>query len=317
MKHLLIGISLLGSSFIACAGQQVDQTIEAQSDGFVKIEHLGGKAKISGWKRDEVKVVGELGDRTEEFIFKRRGDEVIIKVETSRYRNDWNSWSSEDGDDLEIFIPQNSTVKYSSTNARVMLSEIFGGADIETINGDIEATLLSGRIKLEAVNGDIESKNLTGTAQIETVNGDISDRSEGLTRGQYETVNGDIKVFSQATRLEFETVNGDIDLSLNDIDDLDLTTVNGSIDARMRLNKGADVQASSVGGSIALYFEDGVSARFDIEAHAGGRISNNLTGDEPSKAKYGPRRWLEFSVNGGDAKVDISTVSGRIRLDKR
>lgn len=317
MKHLLIGITLLGTSLLACAGQKVDQTIEARSDGFVKIEHLGGKAKITGWKRDEVKVVGELGDRTEEFIFKRRGDEVIIKVETARHRNDWKSWSSEDGDDLEIFIPQNSAVKYESTNARVMLSEIFGGADIETINGDIEATLLSGRIKLEAVNGDIESKNLTGTVQIETVNGDISDRSEGVTRGQYETVNGDIKVFSHATRLEFETVNGDIDLSLNDIDDLDLTTVNGSIDARMRLNKGANVQASSVGGSIALYFEEGVSARFDIEAHAGGRISNDLTNDKPSKAKYGPRRWLEFSVNGGDAKVDISTVSGRIRLDKR
>ena len=51
--------------------------------------------------------------------------------------------------------------------------------------------------------------------------------------------------------------------------------------------------------------------------HAGGKITNNLSDDKMQKAKYGPSRWLKFSLHGGSAKVDVSTVSGRIKLDKK
>jgi hypothetical protein len=60
-----------------------------------------------------------------------------------------------------------------------------------------------------------------------------------------------------------------------------------------------------------------VSARFDIEGHAGGGISNDLSADKMQKAKYGPNRWLKFSLNGGSAKVNVSTVSGRVGLGKK
>jgi hypothetical protein len=60
-----------------------------------------------------------------------------------------------------------------------------------------------------------------------------------------------------------------------------------------------------------------VPARFDIEGHAGGGITNKLSDDKMQKAKYGPNRWLKFSLNGGSAKVNVSTVSDRVRLGKK
>jgi DUF4097 and DUF4098 domain-containing protein YvlB len=93
--------------------------------------------------------------------------------------------------------------------------------------------------------------------------------------------------------------------------------VNGDVDSQFNLMKNGEVRANSIGGDIDLYFQSGVSARFDIQSHAGGSIRNDLTDDRMQKAKYGPRRWLEFSVNGGDARVDVSTVGGDVKLGQR
>ncbi|MDP5130705.1 MAG: hypothetical protein NWQ54_07460, partial [Paraglaciecola sp.] len=95
-----------------------------------------------------------------------------------------------------------------------------------------------------------------------------------------------------------------------------LETVNGSLEANMQLQKNGEVNASSVGGSIDLNFQQEVSARFDIQAHAGGNIDNRLSEHKVQKDKYGPSRWLTFSLNGGNAKVNVSTVSGRVKIGK-
>lgn len=319
MKNVLISTGLCLFSVIAWAGERVDQTIAAASDGYVEIEHLNGYAKIVGWDRSDVRVTGELGERTDEFVFERSGNEVTIEVKVKRQSGRWGGWGDGDGDNLEIFVPMKSKVSYTSTNANVDIMDIGGGASVETVNGNIDAETIAGRVTLSSVNGDIKSKNLSADKLvIETVNGDISDRDSSAERANYDSVNGDVNVQSNLPNLHIETVNGDMELVLlQAVEDLEMQAVNGSIDATIQLDRRGSVRASTVGGSVDLRFQDDVSARFDIEAHAGGRITNNLTNDREQKAKYGPSRWLEFSVNGGEAKVDVSTVSGRVRLNKR
>lgn len=315
MKQLLIGTSLMCLSTLAIAGQKVDQTIDAAKDGYVEIEHLGGYANIKGWDKEQVRVVGELGDKTEDFIFKRDGNEVVIEVKVKHKRGNWGNWGSDDGDRLDIYVPKDSRLNYTSTNGDVEVVDISGGSEVETVNGDIEVDSLSGRVRLEAVNGDIVAKKVSGDVKIETVNGDIRDTSENKNESVYESVNGDILVTSNSREVKAVTVNGDVELNLQTVEQLNLDTVNGSIEARLTLAKQGDVRASTVGGAVSLYFQQNVSARFDIQAHAGGRISNKISNDSVQKAKYGPSRWLEFSVNGGQGRVDVSTVSGRIKLD--
>jgi DUF4097 and DUF4098 domain-containing protein YvlB len=104
---------------------------------------------------------------------------------------------------------------------------------------------------------------------------------------------------------------------LDQVSELDLSSVNGSIEVNMTLIENGDVEISTVGGRVELTLQQEVSARFDIEGHAGGRFINKLTDDKMQKAKYGPRRWLEFSTGNGSANVEISTVHGRIELGRR
>ncbi len=59
-----------------------------------------------------------------------------------------------------------------------------------------------------------------------------------------------------------------------------------------------------------------ISARRDIEAHAGGKTINEVTSDcKQRKSKiWCPNRWLELAANKGSGKVAVSTVSGRVYL---
>jgi DUF4097 and DUF4098 domain-containing protein YvlB len=218
---------------------------------------------------------------------------------------------------LEIFVPRQSKVYYSAVNADVELVQLRGGAKVETVNGSIDVKKLAGRIRLESVNGRITTESLEGDVKIETINGIISSRSSKGKEDSYSSVNGNIEIISESGDINVETVNGDVELDLGKVNQLNIDTVNGSINARLELEDDGEIDASSVGGAIHLYLQSDVSARFDVEGYAGGRISNNLSDDKTQNAKSGPNRWLKFSLNGGSAKVNVSTVSGEVKLNNK
>ena len=87
-----LGLSL--ASTPADAGEKVDRTLDTGSSPKLDIEHVNGKADIQVWDNQQVKVVGELSDRTNEFIFERKGNVVIIHVEVNRLGKKW--WENRD-----------------------------------------------------------------------------------------------------------------------------------------------------------------------------------------------------------------------------
>ena len=312
--QLLLGLGIVAFSHASIAREQVDQRITTSDSPFVEIEHMNGSAEIIGWDKEEVQVTGELSDNTEEFIFEKNGNEIVIKVEIARDPGHWRNWKKSDGDDLTIYVPRASFVDYTSINAGVTIEDLHHSVNVEVINGSVDVKKVSGRVSLESVNGDIDIRDVEGDVSIETVNGDISGEHRSSKDLRLDTVNGDINIRTNSPEVKVTSVNGNIELAMESVNDLNIETVNGRVDATMNLAARGFVRGSSVGGSMNFNFQKDVSARFDIQAHAGGRIINDLSDDEMQKAKYGPRRWLEFTHNGGDGRVDVSTVSGRITL---
>ncbi|WP_100657769.1 DUF4097 family beta strand repeat-containing protein [Alteromonas flava] len=317
---LSLGTCLMLASASAWAGQKVDERMSVDSDSYIDIEHMNGKAVVKGWDKDEVHVQGELSERAEEFVFKKRGNRIEIEVEmkhSSHREGGWKYWNNDGGDDLTIYVPMHSRVQYESVNASFDAENLHGGLSVEVVNGHVDVNDLTGRIRLESVNGDIRAQKLSGDVHIETVNGSIEGKHSGEGDITFTSVNGNIYIASDSREISTETVNGDVQLELQEVEELDLSTVNGSVEVSMHLLDNGDVRVSSVGGSVELTFQENVSARFDIEGHAGGRFVNRLTDDKMQKDKYGPRRWLEFSTGSGEAKVEVSTVNGRVELSRR
>lgn len=313
MKKLWISILLISLSFAGQTAENIDKSLDVNARSYIKIEHVNGEMQITSWDKEQVRVTGTLGDRTEKFIFERNGNDVLIKVKVKNNQG-WGNWGSDKGDDLKVWIPASSRLNYSAVNADVEVSNVSGGSEIETVNGRIQVKNLSGRVKLDSVNGNINASKLHGDVKIETVNGDIESQSASGKEDQYGSVNGSIRVISESEELSVETVNGDVELTLGQIKQLNLETVNGALEASMTLLTRGEVNASTVDGTVKLSFQKDVSARFDIQAHAGGSINNKISANKVEKAKYGPSRWLEFSLNEGKANVNVSTVSGTVTI---
>ncbi|TMP06997.1 hypothetical protein CWC11_07000 [Pseudoalteromonas sp. S3178] len=309
MKAILLGLSLLPLSVLA--GDKIDKQIEVPSGGTIFIENQRGDVHITGWDKNEFKVSGELDDKAQGFELKTTGDktEFIVKMPSNL------GWGNNgDGSKLTVFMPKSSSLEFAGVNVSVVAKTLKNGAEVDVVNGEITVDDITGNIKLTTVNGDVNAENLNGNIQFETVNGEINDRqSSGELR--FSAVNGDIKSNSTASDVRLENVNGDIDFTLSSIKNLRINTVNGEAEVHIKeLLKGGDVRFESVSGDGEFYFPQSVSAKFEIKAHANGKIINKITSDKVSKAKYGPSSDLEFSANGGNANVEMDTISGRIEL---
>ncbi|MBC3766845.1 DUF4097 family beta strand repeat-containing protein [Neptunicella marina] len=314
MKKLIVFTLASLCSAVALAGQQIDKSLDADPDGYVQIENLTGQVKLVGWDNPQVKISGEIDDKARDLIFERDGSQIIFKL---RFPHG-SSPDRDSKDDVEVFVPKNSKLSFTTFNADVEVSELSSRTEVETVNGDIKATQLAGKVKLTTVNGKIDADNIRAREiKLETVNGRINSNSKGAKREEYNAVNGDIFVTSDGEDVEVGTVNGEIEANLGKVSQFTVSTVNGRVDASMELLPGGEVEASSVGGSINLNFQKDVAARFEVQGHAGGNIHNEITSDKMQKNKYGPGRWLTFSTGNGNGRVEISTVHGRVKLSSR
>ena len=144
-------------------------------------------------------------------------------------------------------------------------------ASMNTVNGELRITRVSGEVTANTVNGGVQVRDVGASVRAHTVNGDVSVDTRGGPVSA-ETVNGsiDATMASQGTAdMRFKSVNGGIDINAPDAlnADVELSTVNGSIDSKYSLNYdrrrrhaegtvgkgGPNLLASTVNGSVTLH----------------------------------------------------------------
>lgn len=152
---------------------------------------------------------------------------------------------------------------------------------IELVSGDLRLQDLAGRIEAVAVSGDVEAAVASARMSIEAVSGDVRVRNGApLTRGEFESVSGDVEV---------ETA----------------------------LSDGAELDLESVSGDLRLGLRGEIDARIQAETGPGGDIENGLNGERPDRERYVGSESLELRLGNGNADIELSVVTGRIRLERK
>lgn len=246
---------LAAAALLVASGVSADVTEELN---FSYPINAGGRVSVDNINGD-VTVIGGSGSTVEITAFKKAGSQDYL-------------------DGIEIIIDHSAdSVRIETDHPdRSGIGKWFGSGDssgsvtytlhvpadvtldtIESVNGDVEISGVSGLVKASTVNGGVRATDLVGNASIETVNGTVEAtfaRFEGTQKADCETVNGRliINLPSNAdARVSAETINGGIDgadfgLQTNkgfvgrDLDGsigsgsarLDLNTVNGAIKIR-------------------------------------------------------------------------------------
>ncbi|MBT8084108.1 MAG: DUF4097 family beta strand repeat protein [Woeseia sp.] len=290
MKALaLFTLCLFG---LAANADEVRRVVDASPNGLVKIINTAGNIEVSGWSRDSVEVVAELGKNVEELIVERDDDEVIVKVKLpKRQKHDRGSSS-----DLVINVPQRSMLKIASVSADISVNDVLGAQKVQSVSGDIEIIAFAADIDAESVSGDV------------VIAGDGS-----RLRTRATAVSGDVELSDLGGDVEAGTVTGDLTIVSGSFDRVEMNTTNGDMVFKGALQDAGRLEIETVNGDVDIDFADKPSARFDIETF-NGDIDNCFGPDDERVNRYGPGRQLIFTEGSGEGRVVIRTLNGDLRM---
>lgn len=269
---------------------EVTRRIDAASRSNVSISNVAGSIEVSGWSRNEVEVVADLGRNVEELIVERDDDDVVIKVQVPR------GSSRNIASDLAIRIPEGSSIDVSGVSADIDIADVFGEQRLHAVSGDIGTEVYEADVQAESVSGDIE------------IAGDEED-----TVARLSSVSGDIEVLGLSGTIEATSVSGDLAIAAGTFERVQANTVNGDLVFRATLENGGKMDLETINGGVDVHFDGNISARFDIETFNGG--IRNCFGPDPKRTnQYAPGRELKFTEGGGQSRVTIRTLNGSTRL---
>lgn len=203
--------------------ETISQTLEITGEKSVVIDNMNGDLKVQGWDQKKILIEGRkmapAKEDLQEFVIDTYRDHqtIHIKVKYPRRRFWFFFESTKRGRvDLALKIPRNLYVNAKTVNGRVDLATLGSGVKARSVNGAIHVNEIMGAIDLKNVNGGITMEEIRGCPQADTVNG-------SLQVSLFEVRNCD--------EIELRTVNGTIDLELNPrgINEVKAQSINGSI----------------------------------------------------------------------------------------
>ncbi|MCF3649578.1 DUF4097 family beta strand repeat-containing protein [Synoicihabitans lomoniglobus] len=218
------------------------------ADGILTIENVNGKVTIEAWDRNAYVIEGEKRAKDEDDLdridikWSLDDDHIGIKVKLPKKKGFFSMGTIDGRVDLVIKVPASAHVR-----------------DVQTVNGALKITGMTGRVNASTVNGSIDATNLGGSAKIHTVNGGVRAHFAQLNPDaniEFNTVNGGVKIYlpeGAGATLKASVVNGHIetDMPVMMQGRVGKKSLNGTIG-----DGGAIIEANTVNGSIKFAQSD-------------------------------------------------------------
>jgi len=261
----------------------IDTTVALSSGGVVELSLVSGEIKVTSWNRDQVRVHAT----SEEGLlqFDATGARVSLSV---------RSRHGDMGDtNYEITIPAGARLIAHSVSADITAD---GGSDVEarSVSGDVHVSNATGRLTIQSVSGGLEATHVGRGLRANTVSGDLTAND----------VTGDI---------DAQTTSGDIVLGATRSSFVHTQTVSGDTRFGGTLDRAGRYEFHSHSGDIELAVP-ATGVTFDVSTFSG-----DLQSDYPMTLQPGSevgQKHMEFSINGGGARVTAETFSGDVTVER-
>ncbi len=167
--------------------------------------------------------------------------------------------STADSVDLSVEYPHKGNVSASvDFDIRVPKTVEYNFGRLVSVSGNIQVTDVMGNLQVECVSGNVDVNGVSGVVSASAVSGNVI-----------------------------------VDLKKAGSGNMKFSSVSGDVDVRAPANLDADVEMSTISGSLKTDFQ--------LEVH------------EP---RYGPGRSARGRLGSGEHSLRITTVSGRVSLTR-
>ena len=233
---VLIALLATGSLF-ASVTEEETFSYKLNDGGRFSISNVNGSVVVTGGSGDSVEIVATKKADNQKDLDKieieitHSADEIVVETELGDSGH-WYSHGSNSGSvKYEVIVPVGTRLD-----------------SVDTVNGSVNISGVSGEVAAESVNGDLEISDLAGDVGLSTVNGSID---AGFTR------------LGDQQRVKIETVNGRVTINLPEDADVEISadTLNGGINAR---DFGLETEKGFVGSDLNGKIGNG-NARLNID----------------------------------------------------
>jgi len=208
-RTLVLATALLVStSLSAKLSEEETYSYTLSEGGSLSVSNVNGSITITGGSGNSVEIIAiKKADSQDvldgiEIKISQAGNEIVIETDLP----DSGKWFNRGGNSGQVTY---QIITPAATNLNL----------IETVNGEVDISGVSGNVVAETVNGSLDLVDLAADASMETVNG---------------SVNASFAALAGKQNVKAATVNGRITLVLPADADVDINadTLNGSINAR-------------------------------------------------------------------------------------
>ncbi|MDH3902246.1 MAG: DUF4097 domain-containing protein [Xanthomonadales bacterium] len=235
---IVFAIALLVSgSLFASVTEEETFSFKLNDGGRFSISNVNGSIVVAGGSGDSVEIIAtKKADNQKdldkiEIEISHSDDEITVETELGD-SDRWYSRGSNSGSvKYEVIVPEGTELD-----------------SVDTVNGNVSISGVSGKVVAESVNGDLDISDLAGDVGLSTVNGSID--------AVFSVLEGD-------QRVKAETVNGRVTLKLPESADVEISadTLNGGIHAS---DFGLKVDKGFVGSDLNGKIGNG-NARLNID----------------------------------------------------
>ncbi len=246
IRTITFVIALLAAgSLFASVTEEETFSYKLDDGGRFSLSNVNGSVVVTGGGGDSVEIIAtKKADNQEdldkiEIEISHSADEIVVETELGE-SNRWFSHGNNSGSvKYEVIVPVSTHLD-----------------SVETVNGSVNISGVSGKVVAESVNGDLEVSDLAGDVGLSTVNGSIEaefTRLEDQQRVNMETVNGRVSIDlpeNANADISADTLNGGINAS-----DFGLETEKGFVGSDLNGkigNGGARLNIDTVNGSIKI-----------------------------------------------------------------
>lgn len=261
----------------------IDTVVPFNKTGRVDLSLKSGRIRVTGWDRDEVKVVATSDQGR--LRFSATHQRVSLDVE----RRGGNV-------QYDVTVPRGSKLSLSTLSGSIIATGVGGEVSAETVGGSVQVSDASREVDAESVSGGVSVANVTGNVTAQSVSGSVSVRN----------VTGDI---------EAETVSGAMTLDGIKSSSVRTETVSGAVNYTGSIDADGKYSFVTHSGVLRLNLPPTLGAVFSVETYRGDIDSEFPVTMQPGQGRNSHDRF-EFTIGNGRARVSAENFSGKIIINR-
>jgi hypothetical protein len=263
-------------------GNGTDTTIAVRAGTRLEVHNMNGSITVRTWARNEVRVVAEHSKKDQVEV---EYGGAVLKVSASGRRGASHEV------DYQLTVPAAMDLTLGGVYADVSVEGSTGRIAVETVQGDVVVRGGRSLVTLHSTNGDVEATGVQGRLEANSTNGTVT----------IEDAEGEVYA---------EGVNGDVSLRGIRSGNVDVSTVNGSIDYHGTVQDEGTYRLSTHNGDVTMTVPAAANATVTVSTFSGDFESDfpvTLTGGRQGKR-------FSFTIGSGKATMELESFQGSIHL---